>query len=206
MIPLNKHNQSDDEKIIAALKNSDKKAFESLFHKYYPILCAYCHKFISQEDSEEITQDTLLWIWENRGNLPIEKNLSSYLFKSVYNKALNRLANANCRYKANTIYFEYMQNTLQDILYYKEDELIGHIREAISKLPESYRQAFVYHKFHDMTYKEIADILGISSKTVDYRIQQSMKILREDLKKRLQNYNISTDKVLTYIIFFILSR
>lgn len=184
---IKEYNESD---ILSALKDSDKKAFDKLFRQFYPILCAYSHKFVSLEDSEEIAQDTLLWLWENRKSLSIEKNLSSYLFRSVYNRALNKIASSDSRNKVNRLYFEYMQETLQNKDYYHTDELIDKVREAIAKLPESYRKAFMLHRFEGLTYKEIAEKIGVSSKTVDYRIQQSLKILKEDLKNSLSNYHL----------------
>lgn len=187
---IKEYNESN---VISALKNSDKKAFDRLFRKFYPILCAYCHKFVSLEDSEEIVQDTLLWIWENRETLSIEKNIASYLFKSVYNRALNKISSTDCRNKINRLYFEYMQETLQNKDYYQADELREKVREAIARLPENYRQAFIMHRFEGMTYKEIAEQLGVSSKTVDYRIQQSLKILKSDLKNTLHDYHLGNN-------------
>lgn len=199
---IKKYNESD---IISALKDSDKRAFDKLFRQFYPILCAYCHKFVSLEDSEEIVQDTLLWLWENRQTLSVEKRLSSYLFKSVYNRALNKIASTDCRNKVNKLYFDYMQETLQNKDYYQTDELIEKVRESIAKLPESYRQAFMLHRFEGMTYKEIAEQLGVSSKTVDYRIQQSLKLLKEDLKNSLHNYHLEDNaKVIGLLIQIII--
>lgn len=74
--------------LLSALRQSDRKAYTFLFRKYYPMLCAYCHKFISLEDSEEIVQDVLFWLWESRKELVIEKSLSQYLFKIIYNLSL----------------------------------------------------------------------------------------------------------------------
>ena len=56
---------------------------------------------------------------------------------------------------------------------------------TVTALPESYRQAFVMHRFRDMSYEEIAETLEVSPKTVDYRIQQALKQLRIDLKDYL---------------------
>ena len=64
------------------------------------------------------------------------------------------------------------------------EELTKRIEEAIAALPESYRESFV-HRFRDMSYKEIAETLGVSPKTIDYRIQQALKQLRTDLKDYL---------------------
>ena len=78
-----------------------------------------------------------------------------------------------------------MQEMLQDTDLYQVEELTQRIKDAIATLPESYREAFVMHRFRDMSYKEIAEILGVSPKTVDYRIQQALKQLRVDLKDYL---------------------
>ena len=65
------------------------------------------------------------------------------------------------------------------------EELTQKIEKAILNLPESYRVAFEMHRFQNKTYQEIAEELNISSKTVDYRIQQALKQLRKELKDYL---------------------
>ena len=126
-----------------------------------------------------------LWIWENRENLIIESSLSSYLFKMVHHKALNKLAHIDAIKRADTRFYEEMQEMIQDMDFYQIKELTKRIEEAVAALPESYRQAFVMHRFRDMSYKEIAETLEVSPKTVDYRIQQALKQLRIDLKDYL---------------------
>ena len=79
-----------------------------------------------------------------------------------------------------------LKRTLHDgIKYYQIEELAKRIEDAVAALPESYREAFVMHRFRDMSYKEIAETLGVSPKTIDYRIQQALKQLRVDLKDYL---------------------
>lgn len=176
---------SESNFLLSAIQRGDQKAFDALFRRYYPVLCAYGHRFVDLEDAEEIVQDSLLWIWENRENLFIETSLSSYLFKMIYRKALNKLAHIDATQRADTRFYEEMQEMLQDTDLYQVEELTQRIKNAIATLPESYREAFVMHRFRDMSYKEIAEILGVSPKTVDYRIQQALKQLRVDLKDYL---------------------
>ena len=79
-----------------------------------------------------------------------------------------------------------LKRTLHDgIKYYQIEELAKRIEDAVAALPESYREAFVMHRFRDMSYKEIAETLGVSHKTIDFRIQQALKQLRVDLKDYL---------------------
>lgn len=176
---------SDNDFLLSAVQHGDLKAFDTLFRRYYPILCAYAHRFVELEDAEEIVEDSLLWIWENRETLVIESSLNSYLFKMVYRRALNKLAHIDATQRADTRFYEEMQEMLQDTDYYQVEELTRRIEEAVAALPESYREAFVMHRFRDMSYKEIAETLGVSPKTIDYRIQQALKQLRTDLKDYL---------------------
>lgn len=177
--------QSNNDFLLSAVQHGDLKAFDTLFRRYYPMLCAYGHRFAELEDAEEIVEDSLLWIWENRETLVIESSLNSYLFKMVYRRALNKLAHIDATQRADTRFYEEMQEMLQDTDYYQVEELTRRIEEAIAALPESYREAFVMHRFRDMSYKEIAETLGVSPKTIDYRIQQALKQLRTDLKDYL---------------------
>lgn len=177
--------QSDNDFLLSAVQRGDQKAFDTLFRRYYPMLCAYGHRFVELEDAEEIVEDSLLWIWENRETLVIESSLNSYLFKMVYRRALNKLAHIDATQRADTRFYEEMQEMLQDTDYYQIEELAKRIEDAVAALPESYRVAFVMHRFRDMSYKEIAETLGVSPKTIDYRILQALKQLRVDLKDYL---------------------
>ena len=101
----------------------------------------YGHRFVDLEDAEEIVQDSLLWIWENRENLFIETSLSSYLFKMIYRKALNKLAHIDATQRADTRFYEEMQEMLQDTDLYQVEELtqrikmpLPHCRKVTGKL------------------------------------------------------------------------
>ena len=177
--------QSDNDFLLSAVQRGDQKAFDTLFRRYYPMLCAYGHRFVELEDAEEIVEDSLLWLSENRETLVIESSLNSYLFKMVYRRALNKLAHIDATQRADTRFYEEMQEMLQDTDYYQIEELAKRIEDAVAALRESYREAFVMHRFRDMSYKEIAETLGVSPKTIDYRIQQALKQLRVDLKDYL---------------------
>ena len=54
--------------------------------RYYSVLCTYCYRFVRLEDAEEIVQDVMLWLWENRERPVIEYSLKQYLFKAVYHR------------------------------------------------------------------------------------------------------------------------
>ena len=135
-------------------------AFDSIFKKYYPILCAYGNRFVDYEESKEIAGDAILWLWEHRETLQVETSLGRY---------------------ADTMYYEEMEKLIHDAETYQFQELSKRVKEAIDALPASYREAFVMHRFTKKSYKEIAESSGVSVKTIAYRIQQATKLLRKDL-------------------------
>ena len=77
------------------------------------------------------------------------------------------------------------QAALCEVDYGRFEELDRKIKEAMAALPDSYREAFVMHRFKELSYKEIAEVLDVSPQTVAYRIQQALKLLRVSLKDYL---------------------
>lgn len=171
--------------LLSAMQHGDLKAYGVLFRRYYPILCAYATKFVELKDAEEIVQDVMLWLWENRETQTFETSLSQYLFKTVYHRAINQIVRHQSQLRADTLFYENMQEMLQDTDFYQLEELQRRIKEAVDALPSTYREAFVMHRFDNKSYKEIAEVLQVSPKTVDYRIQQALKQLRITLKDYL---------------------
>ena len=72
------YHPTEDKHLLSAMQEGDKDAFNTLFRRYYPMLCAYCHRFVDLEDAEEIVQDIMLWLWENRNIQIINTSLSTY--------------------------------------------------------------------------------------------------------------------------------
>ena len=105
----------EDILLLSQLQQGDKKAFNTLFRRYYPILCAYAHRFVDLEDAEEIVQDVMLWLWENREILLIESSLSQYLLKMIYHRSLNRIAQKEVKYRADTLFYEKSQAMIYDV-------------------------------------------------------------------------------------------
>ena len=172
--------------LLNRLQKGDAKAFDALFRKYYPLLCAYGCRFVCVENAEEIAQDAMLWLWEHREEEIIRTSLVKYLLKVVYRKALNRIEQDQVKLNADTRFY---QDVIKDVLEETDlceiNNLSRKLNEAITRLPDTYREAFVMHRFKDMTYKEIAERLDVSVKTVDYRIQQALKLLALELKDYL---------------------
>ena len=148
----------EDIELYSLFRKGDRKAFDTLFLKYYSILCAFGKYYIPIEDAEEVVLDIMTWLWENREFQIIETSLRSYLFV------------AQCV-------------AIPD--FYVVEELMAKIEKAVMRLPDSYRITFEMSRYQDKTYKEIAKELNVSIKLVEYRIQQALRLLRVELKDYL---------------------
>ena len=87
-------------------------------------LCAFCSQYVSeQEEIEEIVQDTMMWLWENRCNLMEELTLKTLLFTIVKNKALNRISHFEIRRKVHQEITEKFEKEFDNPDFYLENEL-----------------------------------------------------------------------------------
>ncbi len=176
---------TSDLHLFESIQQSNKAAFDTFFMKYYSMLCGYANQFVAIGDAEEIVQDVMVWLWENRENIVVESSLINYLFRAVRNKCINFINKNKVREQVHNIIANNQEALFDDPDFYIVEELSQKIEEALARLPEKYREAFVLNRIDGKTYNEIAGILNVSSKTVDYRIQQALKILRVELKDYL---------------------
>lgn len=176
-----------ENEIVEQIRNGNKTAFESVFKMYYSHLCSYANKFVLDVDvSEEIIQELFFQIWQKKEDLNITTSLKSYLFRAAHNSSLNYIKHKNIQLK-------YQEQTLaqqQDIFYEQTvsselNDLQERIRQAIDKLPTERRKVFVLNRYDELSYKEVADKLNISVKTVENQIGKALKFLREELKDYL---------------------
>lgn len=176
---------TDDILLTTSLQQGDENAYKQLFLKYYSPLCEYASHYISDDDSEELVQELMLFIWETRENLIIETSLKSYLFTSTRHRCLNAIKKQLYHERIHNQIYEKIKDQFEDPDYYLVNELSKNIRKAIDELPETYRDTFILSRFGEKTNVQIATELSISVKTVEYRISQALKILRHSLKDYL---------------------
>ena len=88
-----------DKQLYISMQQGNKKAFDTLFIRYYAMLCAFARSFVSLEDAEEVVQDTMLQIWENRKINHIDSSVHHYLFKAVKNKCYTLMTRNSLRFQ-----------------------------------------------------------------------------------------------------------
>lgn len=176
---------NDNSSVIAALKANDEQAFENVYRHYYRGLCAFCSQYVIQDESEEIVQDTMMWLWENRSSLIADLTLKTLLFTIVKNKALNRITHHEIKRKVHQEIADKHALEFENPDFYLGNELFRIYEKALEKLPKEIRESYELNRNKHLTHKEIAQRLNVSPQTVNYRIGLALKILRVELKDYL---------------------
>jgi len=173
-----------DEALTDLLRRNDPLALETLFNRYYKSLCQYCAVYTGDyEVSEEIIADLFIRLWDNRKANTI-LNVRSYLFISAKNRSLNH------RQKKKDPVFSIEELDAGQV--FKDAETPFHIlsgRESYQKilrlielLPLRQREVLLMSRIENMDKNRIAELLGISVRTVETTLYQSLKHLRVLLK------------------------
>ena len=182
---------NDNKQIVSALNEGHESVFDAVYRHYFKKLCAFCTQYIPDlEETEEIVQETMVWLWENRLTLKAELTLKSLLFTIVKNKALNRISHYEIKQKVHEEIHQKYESTFENPDFYDQDELFRMYRQTLEKMPKDIRETFLMNRDRNLTHKEIAAILNVSPQTVNYRIGQALKMLRQALKDYLPFWSI----------------
>ena len=176
-------NSSEEKTFFEKIRSNDEKAFEQLFHRYYSHLCLFASRILQDDlSAEEIVQDFFVKLWEKRNDISIKTSVKSYLYRSVKNLCLNQIEH-------NNIKLRYAQNVLSEKMHHLTDDsafseidLTKKIEESIQSLPDKRREIFRLSREEGLKYREIAEKLNISIKTVEAQMGLAIKNLRDKLK------------------------
>jgi RNA polymerase sigma-70 factor (ECF subfamily) len=175
--------QSPDQELHHLLKTNEALFMETLFKQYYGLLCRTAVRFTKNtEAAEDLVQEVFCKIWQNRDVLEVTTSYKAYLVRSVTNQSLNYLEKQKrLVLTEDTSPYEeaFSANTTMDLLEGSEMEV--KVQQALAMLPPQCRLVFEMSRFEELTYKEIAESLQISPKTVENQMGKALRILRERL-------------------------
>lgn len=169
---------------------SQEQEFARLKEQWYARLRTFAISYVRDgHAAEDLIQDTILKIWESGVDIPSCENIGALLYTILRNKCLDYIKHKLVELKhANAVVQEYdlllaNQYALEDssIHIITNNQIKEALNKALQKLPRQTRDVFVMNKFNDLKYKEIADELSISVKTVEYHISKAFSLLRKEM-------------------------
>ncbi len=160
---------------------------KQLYDEHFHHLVLSSLRFVKDyNQAEDIVQDVFVKIWQTPDVFKKNENPKAYLFKAVKNSSLNFLRHIEVRQKFVTD-SKLINSTIDELKEetFSDEEVNNRIHQAVNKLPEHWREAFVLSKYDNLKYYEIAEKLNISQKTVEKYMSKALMFLREELKEIL---------------------
>ncbi|WP_207531717.1 RNA polymerase sigma-70 factor [Desertivirga arenae] len=175
----------EDNSLFELLKLNSKQAFDELYNRYWEKLFLYLVRVIKdEEETKDIIQEVFISVWNRRFELENIESINAYLFSSVRFKGLNFLQRESKKsfiIDALLIQSAQEDNSLDSLQSVKDINSL--LDSTIENLPSKMQQVFILSRKEQLSYKEIAERLSISDKTVKKQISNALKIFRLSLQR-----------------------
>ncbi|MES2780871.1 MAG: RNA polymerase sigma-70 factor [Bacteroidota bacterium] len=187
-----------DNQLFDRMRTGDKGALEILFKSHYASLCRFAKSILKDaEQAEDMVQEVFMKCWDKREQIQLTGSFKSYLFTAVRNHCFNTLKLNERKY--------WMEDGMEDDERLAVNDVVDHlsakslnenINKAIDLLPDKCRLTFQLSRFENMSYKEIAETMNVSVKTVENQMSKALSVLRTSLSPYLK------DITMAFLLFF----
>jgi RNA polymerase sigma-70 factor (ECF subfamily) len=172
-----------EDELLLSLKKGEEEAFRLVYMKFSGKVYGFAMKYLhSSGESEEIVQDVFLKLWQNRSFIDPSQGLDGYLFTICR----NTIFNLNKQKRFETAYRNYVRQNIS--LEYGEAEadfiyrdLCSYIQDVVDEFPAKRREIFNLSREKYLSYRQIAQRLDISERTVETHIRLALQDIRKAL-------------------------
>jgi RNA polymerase sigma-70 factor (ECF subfamily) len=185
--------QISSEELMARIAKGDDDAFEILVNRHQSSVSNLIYHFIGDKtQAKDLAQEVFLKVWQAAKTYKPKAKFTTWLYRIGANLCLNELKSAR-RKK----WFSFnrpdedsehtFEETLADSAPSAEDLLVSkersrQISDALQSLPENQRMALILKRYDDLSYQEIAQIIGCSVSAVESLLVRAKRSLQEKLK------------------------
>ncbi|WP_317250361.1 RNA polymerase sigma factor [Aquimarina acroporae] len=166
-------------------KNStcNEKVFDEFFKSHSKLLRNYIYyKFGDLDQAEDIVQDAFIKLWNNCSKVTVDK-AKSYLYTVATNLGISITRHQKVKFK----YQDYVTQRNTDVniespeFIALEKEYMEKLKNAIAALPERQREVFLLSRIDKKTYREIAELSGVSVKAIEKLMHKALLTLRKTI-------------------------
>ena len=172
--------------------SSDLKAFNKLFADYQGRFIRFANMYVRDTAvAEDFVIEALTYYWENRQTLKENSNIPAYILTIIKHKCINHLQHIQIRQDVNEELKDHAQWELNTRIFTLEacdpNELFtieaqNIVNRTLAELPEQTRRVFMLSRYENKSHKEIAEMLDMTTKGVEYHIARALKKLHTNLK------------------------
>jgi len=174
---LNDLGSTSDEQLVTLVAQGREDAFNELYKRFGVKLYNYLLFMLGdQESAEDALQEVLIGLWQGCGRFRSRSKARTWLYRIAYHRAVSIL-----RKRKNHVSYDDLQAVLseQDMDFSVQNE---RLRAALERLPEKQKTVVLLAYIEEMSYSEIAAVVGIPAGTVKSRMNRALKLLSIMLK------------------------
>lgn len=174
----------DDPEMLLAIKRGDHSAFKTFFEKHHSYLYHFLlKKGLSDQQAEDLVQQAFVIIWEKRSSIDETKSLKAYLFRIAYTRMLNVFRDTAKFEEVKNLDHQEAESENTSEKEVEAKELGNAIEASIASMPEKRQAVFRLCFIQEFTYKEAAEFLEVSIKTIENHMGLALKDLRGKLER-----------------------
>lgn len=186
---------NDDAQVMLRVKAGDDSAFDYLVQKYRRAMISFMYRMTHNAAvAEDLAQEVFLRVYRSRGGYEPSAKFTTWLYRIATNLAVNHARDTRHERPENQVSLDEPDEdtgTTMDVpdstLSVEENilrrERLNAIRAKVQGLPERQRMAVVMHKYQQMDYRQIADVLKLSESATKSLLFRAYETLREQLKE-----------------------
>lgn len=174
------YNTYTDDQLWRQITLDDQDAFTAVYNRYWKVLYVRARNMLSDgELAQDIVQEVFISLWHRRQEVDV-LHLKAYLFQAVRFQELKALRNL----KSDTNFYERLAHISKDLLQHEPmafKELDNVLQRVLATFPEDQRAIFSMSRDEGLSYREIADKMEISVKTVEKKISHALRAIRKGM-------------------------
>ena len=171
----------EDSRLIELLREGDPLSFEILFQKYYVRFYNFVFNLTkNSQAAEDIIQNVFMKIWINRANLRPDQSIHNYIYVLSKREMLNHIRDRKAYVQVERLVMAEQPSEEVTDQSMSLKELDERIRRFIADMPEQRRKVFLLSRYRGLTNKEIAEMMGLSVRTVDRHINLALTSLKKE--------------------------
>jgi RNA polymerase sigma-70 factor (ECF subfamily) len=172
------------------IRRGDPSALELVFRAYHEELSDFVYGYVRSRDvTDDLVHDVFAKLWEGREQLHVRDSLRSYLYSAARNHAISHLRHAlvERRWRERMVPAEPAATRLEDDAQrcLEHRELAVAVERVLEQLPERCRLALMLRWQRQMSHAEVAEVMGISVKTVETYVTRGVAALKESYERLL---------------------
>jgi RNA polymerase sigma-70 factor, ECF subfamily len=179
---------TDECTLVARVREGDTRAFDEIFRSYYRGIRMFIESYVASAGAaEECAQDVFMKIWTRRQDWQVSLSIRSYLYAAARNRAIQFLKHERVvrqwsgRAGRGELPTGMSQGVTGADAALLRADLAAAVDRVLSRLPERTRVAWHLRIDHALTYAEVAAVMGISVKGVEFQMARAFRALREQL-------------------------